>query len=338
MYSLGLATQTNSYLFDEARSFGIECFGADFFRSHLDARVPVKLRQIVQKFGPHLVHIHGARAGFFYALAAARVPTVYTVHGYHFLHKSPPPVRWLALMAERAASRRADRVIFVSNHDAKVAQAYNLLPDSKRGVVIHNGLPLVGIPRAKPSGTKHIGFLGRLEYQKDPLLFLEVLERLPGYRATIVGGGSLEDEVRAEIKHRGLSRVRMMGALPQHAALEELSRLQVMVMTARWEGLPHSPLEAMWSGVPVVATNVGGLGEIIESGSSGLLVDSRSPDDLARAVVRVIEDVALRERIIKNARARVATAFSEEQMLVKIRRIYQQVAMSRGGSPGCQLP
>ena len=251
---------------------------------------------------------------------------MYTVHGYHFLHKNPFPVRWLALQAERAASRRADRVIFVSHHDAKVAQAHNLLSDPKRGVVIHNGIPLVGMPRAKPSGSKHIGFIGRLEYQKDPLLFLDVLERLPGYSATIVGGGALEEEVRAEVEHRRLSRVRVMGALPHHAALEELSKLQVMVMTARWEGLPHSPLEAMWSGVPVVAANVGGLSEIIESGRSGLLLDGRSADNLARAVIRVTEDVALRERIVENARARVCAMFSEERMLSQVRDVYQQLA------------
>jgi glycosyltransferase involved in cell wall biosynthesis len=250
---------------------------------------------------------------------------VYTVHGYHFLHKAPPPVRWLALKAERVASRRADRVIFVSNHDAKIARAYSLLPDPKRGVVIYNGIPLEGIPRARPSGIKHIGFIGRLEHQKDPLLFLDVLERLPGCSATIVGGGALEDEVRAEVENRSLSEVRVMGALSHHATLEELSKLHAMVATARWEGLPHSPLEAMWAGVPVVATNVGGLGEIIESGRCGLLVDGRSADDLAQAIVRVTEDASLRERVIKNARARVYAMFSEERMLSQVHDVYQQL-------------
>ena len=82
----------------------------------------------------------------------------------------------------------------------------------------------------------------------------------------------------------------------------------------------------MWSGVPVVATNVGGLGEIIESGRSGLLVDGRSADDLARAIVQVTQDVALRERIVENARARVCAMFSEERMLSQVRDVYQEWA------------
>lgn len=327
-HALGLATQTNSYLLDEARSSGIECFEVDFFRSRLDAQVPVKLHQLVRKFRPQLVHVHGGRAGFFHAVAATRVPTVYTVHGYHFLHKTPLLVRWLALNAERVAHWRAERVIFVSNYDAKLAQAHRLLAGPRRGVVIYNGVPLAQIPKANPSGSKHIGFIGRLEYQKDPLLFLDVLECLPDYGATIVGGGTLENEVRAEIKRRGLStRVRMIGILPYNETLEELSKLRTVVMTPIWEGLPHLPLEAMQSGVPVVATHVGALGEVIESGKSGLLVDGRSADDLARAVKLLTENAALRERIVTNARSRVRALFSGERMLSELRELYRQVAM-----------
>jgi glycosyltransferase involved in cell wall biosynthesis len=156
---------------------------------------------------------------------------------------------------------------------------------------------------------------------------LDVLERLPGYRATIIGGGTLEYKVRAEIKRRGLCAVRMVGTLPYNETLEELSKLHTVIMTSRWEGLPHLPLEAMQCGVPVVATNVGALGEVIESGKSGLLVDGRSADDLARAVKQLTESSALRERKIKNGRDRVRTLFSGERMLSEIREVYRQVAM-----------
>jgi glycosyltransferase involved in cell wall biosynthesis len=97
-------------------------------------------------------------------------------------------------------------------------------------------------------------------------------------------------------------------------------------MTSRWEGLPLLPLEAMWSGVPVVATNVGGLSEIIENEKSGLLINSRSADDLALAVMRLTDDLALRESIVDNARRRVQTLFSEARMLSEIDKTYQEVA------------
>jgi glycosyltransferase involved in cell wall biosynthesis len=327
-YSLGLATQARSYLSKEARSLGIECFELDFFRGALEARIPLDLLRILGCFKPHVVHVHGSRAGFFYSLAAARTPMVYTVHGYHFPHKRSPLVRWFALNAERMVSRRADHIIFVSNSDAEVAQAHKFLKGSKRYAVIYNSIPLARIPKARPRELKHVGFIGRLEYQKDPLLFVKVVAHLPGYGATIVGAGAFENEVRSEIERLELSgRVRVLGMLPHRRTLEELSKLGTIVMTSRWEGLPHIPLEAMASGVPVVATNVGGLSEIVESEQSGLLVNSRSADELARAVVRLTEDMALRERIIRNARNRVHELFSEDVMCRKISEIYRQAAI-----------
>jgi glycosyltransferase involved in cell wall biosynthesis len=207
----------------------------------------------------------------------------------------------------------------------EVARAHSLLPNESRGIVVHNGIPPPNVPAMKPNNIRNVGFIGRLEHQKDPLLFLEVLDRLPDYEATIVGGGPLEREVREELRRRDLPDVRMLGRLSHSETLNILSCLGVVVMTSRWEGLPILPLEAMWCGIPVVATNVGGLGEIIENEKSGLLVDSRSPDHLARGVVRVTEDEKLRRYVVQNARERVQALFSEERMCREIRRTYQQL-------------
>lgn len=328
-YSLGLVTQTNSFLFNEARGLGIPCYAVDFFRSRFsrfDPRVALQLRRGILKFGPQVVHAHGGRAGFFNALTATQVPVVYTVHGYWLPYMSPVP-RWFAVNAERLATRRAQRVIFVSNDDAKVAQLYKLLSSSGKSSVIHNGIRLTGIPVARPTSPKHIGFVGRLHYQKDPLLFLDVAERLPGYTATIVGDGELEGEVRAEIeRRRNLSQVRMLGPLPHSETLRVISNISALVMTSRWETFGYVAAEAMQSGVPVVGTRVGGLAEVVESDDYGLLIEGRSADNLAAAVVRVTEDSALRDRIIRNARSRVRTLFSEERMLREISGVYRRVA------------
>jgi glycosyltransferase involved in cell wall biosynthesis len=325
MFSLGLVTQHDSYLLNEARKLGITCFGVNFFRSRVDPQVRRRLRRPVGEFAPRLVHAHGGRAGFFLALARVQVPAVYTVHGYHFLHKSLA-MRQLALLAERVASRSARQVIFVSEHDARVAQAYKLVTGSEQGSVIHNGVRLAEIPAAEPESLRHVGFIGRLEHPKDPFLFLDVMEQLPGYSATLVGGGALEVAVRDEVERRGLSQIRMTGPLAHSETLRALSEFSVLVMTSHWEAFGYTAVEAMWSGVPVVATNVGGLGEIIESRRSGLLVEGRSPGDLARAVMKVTENGMLRERIIEEGRKRVRDRFSEERMLSEISEVYRQVA------------
>jgi glycosyltransferase involved in cell wall biosynthesis len=323
--AFGLVTQSDSYLYREAQRIGIPCFGLNFFSSRLDLRIPLRLRRIVADFGPQLIHVHGGRAGFFDALASTGKPTTYTAHGFHFVHKNPL-MRWLAVRAERMVIRHAHHTIFVSHHDAHLAKVHGLLPKDSERTVTYPGIALRNIPRACPISATHIGFIGRLEYQKDPLLFLEVIKRLPGYTATIVGGGALGREVKVEIERCGLSAgVRVLGSLSHPQTLQTLTSLSALVMTSRWEGLPIVLLEAMWSGVPVVAIDVGGIAEVIEPGESGLLVNGRSADELARAVVDVTENLTLRKRIIKNARARVSSLFSEESMLSNTQKMYEEI-------------
>lgn len=323
-YSFALITQKNSYLLSEASHLGIATFGIEFFRSRLDPRVPIRIRQIVGELRPDVIHAHGGRAVFFCSLGRVQPPMVYTVHAYHFVDKNPF-MRSLAVGAERMVSKYAAHTIFVCNHDSRLASKYGLISNAARKSVIPCGIPPLHIPKTSLSSLRHLGFIGRLEHQKDPLLFLDVLKRLPEYTATLVGGGRLGSEVRGKIGSYGLP-ARLTGPLPHDRTLEVLSTLGVLVMTSRWEGLPILALEGMCVGVPIVATGVGGLPEVIEHGRSGLLVGTRSPDDIAAAVSKLTQDLDFREFIIRNARERVQTLFSEDRMLAEIQRVYGEVS------------
>jgi glycosyltransferase involved in cell wall biosynthesis len=215
----------------------------------------------------------------------------------------------------------------VSEHDAKIARAYRIFPENKQATIIHNGIQQGKIPEGRTTPAKHVGFIGRLEYPKDPILFLDALGHLPDYTATMIGGGSLESAVKQEIAHRDLvKRVRQVGALSHQESLQILSTFDVLLLTSRWEGLPLVVLEAMCAGVPVVAVNVSGLSEIIEHKKNGLLVDERSRQALARAVRAAVENHELRTDMIDQARQHVRNRFSEEKMLSEIRKIYDAMA------------
>lgn len=318
--SLALISQSNSYIIHETKKMGIPTFEDNFFTSWINFPLSYRIKEIVREFSPDLVHIHGGRAGFFYSLAQVKTPTVYTVHGYHFLHK-PRIFRNLSIISEKFICNRSNHVIFVSDHDRKLSLKFKILPNLDKASVIYNGVSLENIPFANPA-SKAIGFIGRLVPPKDPLLFLEVAERLPGYSVIIIGGGELEDKLKEEIHRKKLNHVKLLGSLAHEITLKKLAELRIIVMTSLWEGLPILALEAMWSGVPVVATRVGGLGEIIENGSSGLLIDNRSPDDFANEIKNIESNPSLRKKIIKNARLRILDRFSEREMLKKIYQIY----------------
>ena len=326
IHAVALLTQTTSYLHQEAQSLGLLAFGIDFFRHRLNPTLPWRVHRIITQFRPDLLHVHGGRAGLWSALAMTELPMLYTVHGFHLLHKSPL-MRRLAIVSERVVIRRASRTIFVSHHDAQIAQEYRLLGPRQQSAVIYNGIDLSTRPLTAPhSAPTHLGFIGRLEYQKDPGLFVEMMSYLPGYTATMVGGGALAAEVAADITRRGLeTRVRLLGPLTHRDTLDVLPSLSALVMTSRWEGLPLVPLEAMWYGIPVVALDVGGLSEIIEDGRHGRLLQSRSAADLAQAVRTVTAEHTVRERIIQQARTRVQTLFSVDTMAASLQQVYETV-------------
>lgn len=323
-FSFGLITQSESYLHGESRKLGVPAFGVEFFRSRIDPSVPVRIRKLVREFNPDLVHIHGSRAGLFYLMAGVKIPMIYTIHGFHFAHKNFV-LRWFAMKAERLICRLATCVIFVCRHDLRAAETAKLLPTNTRREVIYCGVGFDEIPPATTSDRRQIGFIGRLVEQKDPLLFLDCVKLLPGYAATIVGGGDLERQVKSEIARCSLFNLKMLGTLPRRETLLALSTFSVLVMTSLWEGLPILALEAMGAGIPVVAIDVGGISEAIENGRSGILIRSRSAQHLADAVKRVTEDETLRGSLVGEARDRVRELFSEERMFQEISKVYERM-------------
>ncbi len=323
--SFHLIAQSGSYLLREAQKHGIPCHGIDFLVSRLPPTIPITLRRICSNVQPHVVHVHGSRAGFFVALARIVLPTLYTIHGFHLFQK-PLVLRWLALQAEQYTFHRASRIVFVSRYDLACAKKLRLLKKNKPHELIYNGISVHSLPQTEHQCSQHIGFIGRLEYQKDPVLFLDVLEHLPEYSATIVGSGSLDALVRKEICRRGLTkRVNMLGSLSQSETLKVFSMLSVVVLSSRWEGLPLIVLESMSMGIPVVSVNVSGMSEVIENGIDGILVDTRSGESVAHGVRQVMQDSSLRTCIIQNARSKIEEKFSEEQMLQSLRRVYEEI-------------
>lgn len=326
---LGLVTERDSYLARQGESEGIDVFGGNWFKA---TSLPNSLRdltRVLRDFKPDLVHCHGGRAAFFFSLLRSEVPMLYTVHGLHYARRGVAG-RVAGRWQHRRSMKCAAHVIFVCQYDRTLALQDRLMPNGKPHSVIYNGVAFPQLPeettRRHPADERPIGFVGRLVPQKHPELFLEVIDRLPQRKAVMVGGGPLAESLEREIARRGLSqRVRRLGELNREATLAAIAGLDVLVMTSRWEGLPLLPLEAMHLGVPVVATAVGGVTEIIEHERTGMLAPE-SPEELAAAVQRLQSDTALRAGIVDAARSDVRQRFSEQTMIEALADLYARLS------------
>jgi glycosyltransferase involved in cell wall biosynthesis len=160
-------------------------------------------------------------------------------------------------------------------------------------------------------------FVGRLVREKDPLTLLKafclVLSRIPEARLQIVGNGRLRSRLRSFLKKRGMEEG--VDLIPGTQDIRGfLSRSWVFAMSSRQEASPNVILEAMSSELPVVATRVGGIPEIVLDGQTGLLVEPGNPKAVAEALERLLTDEKLRNDFGRNGRKAVIDNHSIEKM------------------------
>jgi len=328
-----LVTQTDSYGFQTSRTLGVEAHGLDFFRSRADPAVPRNLAAVINAVAPNVVHVHGSRAGHAFCsprLRRLKVPMVYTVHGYHFLKKALP-LRILGWVAERRIGGRADHMVFVSKNDQKIARHWGLVRTaSEATTVIYNGIDPVELDAvARPSATYDLAFVGRMHTQKNPRFAVDVMAALAGdgVRLLLVGGGELEAEVRGYAVARGVAdRITFTGALGRREALGALASARVYLFPSLWEGLPIGPMEAMYYGLPIVASRVGGTDEVVADGATGFLIDDFDPVRYAGAVRRLLRDDVLHAAMAAAGRRRVESLFLRTASTAGYRALYERVS------------
>jgi glycosyltransferase involved in cell wall biosynthesis len=170
-----------------------------------------------------------------------------------------------------------------------------------------------------------IGYVGRLESVKgcDVLLvaFSRILRNYPSARLIMVGDGTLRNELTRLSKSLGLENsVEFTGFVPFPEIPSYLSRFSILVLPSRSEGMPNALLQAMAAGLPVVATRVGGIPEIVEDHVEGLLVEPNSPDDLAKAINELMSSESLCLTLGQNAKAKAAN-YSDDRII----RIYESL-------------
>lgn len=221
-----------------------------------------------------------------------------------FQNERSLPVR--VLKALRTASlRRARTIVVPSAYLAEIAATWGLRRERIQVLTNPAPPPRTVEPERLPPGV--FVFVGRLTAQKDLPTALEAVERVPAASMVLVGDGP----ERARLERLAGERVEFRGALSRDEALRVVAGAEAGLLSSAWENLPHSAVEALSVGVPVVATAVGGVPEVVRDGENGLLVPPGRPDELAAALRRMLEEPGLRDRLAAAAKPSVESISSE---------------------------
>ena len=286
---------------------------------------------------PALVHLHSGKMGSFarksvllWLAKAARVPVVLHVHAGMFrvfYDRMPRVGRWYI----RRSLAAADTVVALGG---AWSDRLREIQPSARLISVPNGIPIVGTgARAGDGDPVHVVYLGRMHPDKGTYVLLEAWARLvadsPHARLTLAGNDEIE-RTRAEVARLGLQEsVTVREWLSPAEVRELLGTAHVLTLPSRNEGQPMSVLEAMARGMCVVATAVGGIPDLVEDGTSALLVPPDDVDALTKALWTAVSDADTRHRLGDAALARARAAFDVEVVRRRFDDLYRELTAPR---------
>ena len=345
------------YLADEARLRTLQISDLGRRLSPVgDLRAFAQLVRVIFKEAPDVVHTHTAKAGALGRLAAftfnltrarsRRSLVVHTFHGHVLAGYFRPTTNVLVRLAERSLAKITDRIVTISVAQRRdIVSRFRIAPEG-RTVTIPLGLdlqPLLSQPQSQPTLRDQlglgidepvIGYVGRFVPIKDlPTLieaFAIVLKHVPDAALILAGDGPIRPELESLVQRMNLGgRVRFLGWSNDLGSI--YATIDICALSSLNEGTPVAIIEAMAAGKAVVATDVGGVADVIEDGRTGILVPPGDAEAMANAVVMLAKDRTTRHRLGRAARESVAARFAHERLVDDVDRLYASALAEKRG-------
>lgn len=279
-------------------------------------------------FRPHVVHLHSTFAGVMGRVIlvmlwpVVRPKVIYTPHAWAFIMDGSPRKKNLYATIEKLLYPFTTKVVCVSRYEAAEAARFGL--PSHKTVVIYNGTPSVTateIPNPYTPKRLNLLFVGRLDFQKGFDVMLDAMERLAKnpdaahIHLTVVGEG-----VHGKGSQPERPNITYTGWLSTQKLVPFFAHADAVVVPSRWEGFAMVPLEAMSHGVPVVASNICSLPEVVIPHQTGLLFTPADSTELADLLLQTPK--AAWQEMGEKAKALHTQNFTVEKMLDETMKLY----------------
>jgi len=327
-----LAIGESGYLCDEANRIAIRVHRLRRLirpvRPLTDLRAVFELVSLIRTEKPEVIHAHTSKAGLVSRLAAllTRTPVLFTAHTWSFNEGSSGLQDKISLLLERVLARLGGHIIVVSESNSHIA-LHHRVATKRQLSTVWNGIPDGGGLRANHgrNPVPRIVMVARFVHQKDHENLLRALAdvQVP-WSLSLPGDGPLLERIKRLAEQLGIQdRVHFPGACDNIPEL--LAASDIFVLSTNHEGLPISILEAMRAGLPVVATDVGGISECVDHGVTGYLVQPKTVADLRGRIVELLSCAEQRAQLGKAGRERFLRDFQLEAMVSKTLDIYQSI-------------
>jgi glycosyltransferase involved in cell wall biosynthesis len=328
---IAVVTGQQGFLVERAQHLGAQVFVvSDLIRSinpYHDILALVKICRIVRDYRPDIVHAHCSKAGLLGRLAAwyANIPSVYNPHGWRFVPGVPIKERFWSLLGEWIGARFGGAIITLAESEYDRALRYHIAPQSRLSHVQH-GIPDCNLRANTAHGdVVNLVMVGRFVPQKDHITALRALVGLPENVVLLFAGdGPTIQHAQAVASRLGLEhRVKFLGSCSNVSSI--LAASHICILASHYEGLPATILEAIRAGLPVVASDVGGVRDCVIHGQTGFLVPPRDPGALRAALSTLVAQPALRASMGAAGRRLFESRFTVDVMIAKTCELYYRL-------------
>lgn len=294
-----------------------------------DVKAFIEIRKTLKEIEPDLIATHSSKAGIIGRIAGwtLRIPTVFTAHGWSFTEGVPKKKRILYMFIEKIVGFLSDGIITVSEYDGSLARK-NKVVSAQKLHTIHNGVHEFRYPKRVEhlNNDPTIIMVARFARPKKQLALLKALQKLQllGWHVRFAGDGPLLNEAMDYVKNQRLcERVEFLGDRTDVTKL--LQQSDVFVLLSDWEGLPISILEAMRSGLPIIASDVGGVKEAVRQSINGYIIPKNDEEELIRKLTQMLTNSILRLEMGNESRKLFEIHFTFKKMLDETDKYYEKV-------------
>ena len=281
-----------------------------------DLRTVFDMWRLYRKYNPDVIHLHSSKAGILGRVAFPAKKVVYTVHGFDTVRLAHRQF----LFVEKLMQWRCKSIVAVSKYDER-----NLLMEKiDRNVsTVYNGTLVLEAEKNLTFGIpekykKVVLCIARTSYPKNHLLFIDVAKRLPQYAFVWIGN---KEEITDTPEN-----VFFLGNIPN--AARYCSKADLFVLPSEYEGLPIVIIEAMSAGKPIVASNVGGISELVRDGVNGYALANKT-ELFAEKIDYILANQQVYDSMSVKSKEIYEKDFTVEKMVEKYKEIYDNTICSK---------
>jgi glycosyltransferase involved in cell wall biosynthesis len=302
-----------------------------------------EIKKLIQKFKPDIIHLNSSKAGVIGSIAARKnkAKVIYTAHGFVFNEPLNIVKKNIYLWAERLTGKYKDDIITISDFDKKTGIKHIIAP-TKKFTTIYTGIKpdstnILTRDKARsnlgvPEKYNLVGTISNYYSTKALHRLIKaaslVIKKCSDCKFILIGEGPEKDKLETLIKKLNLTNNFFLG--PVENALIYLKALDVFVLPSVKEGMPYTILEAMLAEVPIIATEVGGIPEMIEDGQQGFTVETHKRDEeeiikeLAEKIEYYLGNPNIIEVFTNKAHRKLLNNFTLEKMIQETEKVYNK--------------